>query len=421
MKRKLLLALVAALLPLVLAELSLRVSSRFYRAALLQSRAQSLDEGAARVLCVGDSNTFGVRVAAERSYPGQLEALLNAGAARRRYQVVNRGVPGKNTAQILADLEAEIAEVEPRVLLVLAGINNSWNVAAAQRGHEARWYDHLRLVKLARIALNDLRAGERAASGAAAEPEIAAIERADRERGRAERPAITRDDLVAIAELARGLGVVPVLQTYAGHHPHMEPFNAAAREAAAATGALLIDHDARFGHYIGEYGYGALFFEDSHPAEAGYELFARDVVRALSAAGLIEGVPPPPDGPPRFEKKDAVLALERDAAGRPAALLLEGEPGAGFQVYASPLREPELDLGSRKVPVGVHPWLDICRSFAPFRGTLDAGGRARVPLPEQVAALPAGEVLYAAFVTLDPRPTHERAVRSISAAVEVRR
>lgn len=414
--RRVLLVFLGLLLPLIVAELVLQASSRLYASALLATRQETIDRAARRILCLGDSNTFGVRVDAHDSYPGQLESMLRAVSPDERgWQVVNRGVPGQNTTQILNSLDEAMEEVDPEWVFVLAGLNNTWNQATKLADRD--WIDSFRVLRLMRLALNNLRAKDRSSA-----PEgMAKVER----RSATERPddaaltARTARDLTAIVERIRSSGRVAVLMTYAGQHPHSAPLDRAAREVAASTGALLVDHDRAFVGYVARYGYDAILFEDSHPAEAGYRLMARDIVAALIDAKMVNGTLPADRFEPTRFREQATLAVEYDEAGRPAWLRMRAEPDSKFQIYLSPLREPELDLGTRRVPVGQHPWLEFCKSHAGFRGVLDSKGEGRVELPREVREIGQGETLYAAFVTLDPRPQHADAVRSISPCVEV--
>ncbi len=424
-------------LPLCIAEIALQLSSRLYRGMMLATRAEAIDLSPAtrRVLCVGDSNTFGVRVAPQDSYPGQLGAMWkecarhssDSGGAEavNTWQVLNRGIPGQNTAQIRASLPELLEWSKPAVVIVLAGINNTWNQATALEDRSL--IERSRLVRLAKLAWNNWRAGGRdGATAGRGEAEVAAVARLAANDVLTEEQLVSRtvDDLVAIAAASRESGATPVFMTYPGRHPHARPLNDAARAAAARAGVTLVDHDAAFAGYVAKYGYASILFEDSHPAEAGYRLMARDIVSALSDAGIVAATLPPDRYEPKEFQKPATIEVEHDASGRPIALRLAAEPLATFQVYVSPVREPELDLGSRRVPVGVHPWLDFCRSHGPFHGALDAGGRARVELPAEVTKLAPGERLYAAFVTSDVRALHADPtsnVRSISSAVVIER
>lgn len=410
--KRLVLVVLGLVLGLVAAEGVWRVAALFRGG----SRAGAVGDAEIRLLCEGDSNTFGVRVAVSDSYPERVAKLIREGLApddARRVAVVNHGVPGRNTAQILGAIDDDVAESRPQLVLVLAGLNNSWNAAAPT------FFDRLRVVRLAKILLHDAAVGARGDANSI--PERAAVARLSGERSEAELEAQTRADLVAIAARVRAAGASPVLLTYPGHHPHMGPFNRAARAAAAESGALLVDLDKTFDAHIARYGFEALFFEDTHAAEPGYRLMARDIVTTLVDGGALPGVRRPTGEEEIVARAHLAIEVEHDAAGRAVALALTGEPNAGFQVFVSPVTEPELDLGTRKVPIGVHPWLEESRKTAAFRGALDAAGRARVELPAAVSDLPAESVLYAAFVTLDPRATNELAYRSISPRVEIRR
>lgn len=414
--KRLALVVGATLLPLLIAELLLQISSGFYRTTLLRSREATIDETAVRILCVGDSNTFGTRVDEKLAYPGQLERMLNECATDgARYQVLNRGIPGQNTTQIGNRLIDQLAEVEPKFVFALGGLNNTWNEAGTH--DEVSWYERSRLLKLMRIAWNDLTSTKRSEK----KNEIAEIERLD------EPSAVTTDelrqrtrrDLVTIVERARAAGATPVLMTYAGQHPHSIPMNEAARLAAQETGALLVDNDVRFREYVARYGYSALMFEDSHPAEAGYQLVARDALSDLIGALLVKAKLPADRYEPTQFKIDPVLEVVHDPEGKPVALRLSAEANLEFQIYLSPVLEPQYDLGTRKLPIGAHPWLKFCEEYQPFRGQLDASGRARVDLPDKVRKLERGSVLHATFVTLDPRKLHEFPVRSIAPAVTI--
>lgn len=103
-----------------------------------------------RVLCVGDSHTYGGGVRAEEAYPAQLQRFLDD-AAPRAYSVMNRGVPGFTTTQVLHRLPQWIADLDPTIIVVIAGANNVWNLAEVDGGWASRamaWALHLRTVRL---------------------------------------------------------------------------------------------------------------------------------------------------------------------------------------------------------------------------------------------------------------------------------
>jgi hypothetical protein len=75
-----------------------------------------------RVLCVGDSYTYGVGAPRGESYPDHLRRLLGDGWA-----VVNEGWPGSNSSMMAERLPAWLSEDRPDVVIVMAGMNNQHN------------------------------------------------------------------------------------------------------------------------------------------------------------------------------------------------------------------------------------------------------------------------------------------------------
>lgn len=69
------------------------------------------------VLALGDSLTFGTGAAPEAAYPAQLAALTG-------WQVVNAGVPGDTSAQVLERLPALLQQHAPALVLLGAGGND---------------------------------------------------------------------------------------------------------------------------------------------------------------------------------------------------------------------------------------------------------------------------------------------------------
>ena len=76
------------------------------------------------ILCEGDSFTYGI---GGRSFPQQLEQVLNERAGKRLFRAVNKGIPGLNTAMLADHLEAHYEQFRPQVAVVVIGENNSWN------------------------------------------------------------------------------------------------------------------------------------------------------------------------------------------------------------------------------------------------------------------------------------------------------
>ena len=76
-----------------------------------------------RIACVGDSWTFGMNVDQDRTYPSRLAADL--GASRARAEVLNFGVLGYSSFQGRRLLERRVLELNPDVVLIGFGMNDS--------------------------------------------------------------------------------------------------------------------------------------------------------------------------------------------------------------------------------------------------------------------------------------------------------
>ena len=77
---------------------------------------QALPAGSV-VLALGDSITFGTGAAPEAAYPAQLAELTG-------WKVINGGVPGDTSAQVLARTPALLAEHQPALVILSAGGND---------------------------------------------------------------------------------------------------------------------------------------------------------------------------------------------------------------------------------------------------------------------------------------------------------
>lgn len=78
-----------------------------------------------RILCLGDSCTFGV-AGDESPYPYQLQRLLNETEGETIYQTVNAGVEGHSAINALLRLPRLLA-FHPDVLIVYLGWNDMWS------------------------------------------------------------------------------------------------------------------------------------------------------------------------------------------------------------------------------------------------------------------------------------------------------
>jgi lysophospholipase L1-like esterase len=82
--------------------------------------------GTFRILCLGDSTTFGFGVPVDATYPSLLEEMLNGEgrASGVRYEVINGGVTGYSSAQCLLLYQHRARKLHPDLVLLNVGGND---------------------------------------------------------------------------------------------------------------------------------------------------------------------------------------------------------------------------------------------------------------------------------------------------------
>jgi len=88
----------------------------------LTSTHQDFSNGSAgeRIVCFGDSLTFGTGASSGKDYPSQLSKLVSR-------PVINAGVPGDTTARALQRLERDVLTYAPDIVLITLGGNDLKN------------------------------------------------------------------------------------------------------------------------------------------------------------------------------------------------------------------------------------------------------------------------------------------------------
>jgi acyl-CoA thioesterase I len=92
------------------------------------------------IVALGASNTYGEGVERHESYPAQLEALLRA--AGHNATILNAGIYGNKTGQMLARLDTDVPEGTRLVILQPSG-NDRKATAAERAGNIAEIQRHL--------------------------------------------------------------------------------------------------------------------------------------------------------------------------------------------------------------------------------------------------------------------------------------
>jgi lysophospholipase L1-like esterase len=105
------------------ADWTIENNSRGYRGPELKHPVE--ERGVYRVLCVGDSITYGFNVDQEAPYARRLERLLQ-GRSARPVEVINAGVPGWSWVQGRRFLEVEGMGLHPDVVVIGHGTNDQF-------------------------------------------------------------------------------------------------------------------------------------------------------------------------------------------------------------------------------------------------------------------------------------------------------
>jgi len=88
--------------------------------------------GVTRIVCLGESSTFGAFDRDEETYPYLLEARLN-GDAGRKYEVLNLGVSESNTEWLRNMLVPEILSLNPDIVTYYGGHNDIRDFVSSYR------------------------------------------------------------------------------------------------------------------------------------------------------------------------------------------------------------------------------------------------------------------------------------------------
>jgi len=305
-------SLVGLVVVLLLGEGGLRLAARFARDRATDWRPQA----SRRVLCVGDSHTYGFMVPPGESYPAYLQEFLDH-QAPGVYSVINLGIPGMNTTQVRNRLPMQVANYQPDVVVVWCGANNAWNHAEVDDGSSgmSAWLEPIvgrsRLYRFTRVWLHDLwlerdfqslqRDLRSAATGRIPEPPQVSVDDpwslsatftvrhwdgskdriSNREGERlpetvSEQQAV--QDFAAIAAYAARTHIKLVFVVYPTELPAFAFANRAARATAMQYGAGLVDSAVSLERVPPE---DRKWLPAVHPSGAIYREIARDVAAAI--------------------------------------------------------------------------------------------------------------------------------------------
>lgn len=270
--------------------------------------------GGFRIVCVGDSVTFGYRVPRVYlrrprespdwlPYPALIEKWLRAANPGRPIEVVPLATPGYSSHQGLAWLRRDIGWLDPDVVTVCFG----WNDIALRARSDAQsmrtdWLSVTarRIVTRSQALMHASRwlRAKRAPAG----PLPETVRRVSPERFVANE--------IEMARLVRSRGAAAVLigavyRDRVAHPPEgdwIDADRAALRDAARNAGIPYLEVKE-----LTEDGYpgnARLFEEHIHPNHRGHRVLAVALLGYLRDQGLLKGLAVPSIGPPRHDDAD---------------------------------------------------------------------------------------------------------------------
>lgn len=260
--------------------------------------------GVRRVLCLGDSCTFGIAVLECDTFARRLEKWLCSDPSQP-WQTINAGVPGYSAYQMLQTWQMWGPRLKPDVVILYAGVWNDYGPAvgagdrvlakrlAALRGGSA-------LDALSPHALMGFLAGSSAAPAA---PDDARVQQYrdlwSSEQKRPDGPRLELNDfastLVEILRSAADAGATPLVivppapKSTRDRFRDGDTYAAVIPEAAREAGALLVDAREYF-QQIEATEPVPLFADIVHPSFRGHGILARMVAETLQRS-RVPGVP----------------------------------------------------------------------------------------------------------------------------------
>jgi len=257
--------------------------------------------GNLRVLCLGDSNTYGLWLERNEAYPQQLEALWNESIETPKLEVLNLGFPGTNSSRLVRDLPRLLETFEPDIVILMVGVNDFWTLPFPLDGKQetrprksflqqhSLVYRLYYLIRRGRVAdeveilmdpAGSLEVGARhKARLGDQEFEMGFLRAAQGLQG--DQAALT-ENLHRLVEEARDSGTPLYLMTYPARQSFYGPANSLIAAAARDTGTPLIDLAETFAPICPTDECPDTLFPDGHPKSAGYRIVAEAIVKRLA-------------------------------------------------------------------------------------------------------------------------------------------
>jgi len=259
--------------------------------------------GNLRVLCLGDSNTYGLWLERKEAYPQQLEVLWNQRIAAPKLEVVNLGFPGTNSSRLVRDLPRLLETFDPDILILLVGVNDYWTLPIpldeaeptrpqgsflARHSLIYRLYYLIRRGHVADKVEIIMDPNGNLAEGARHKARVGDLEfdmgfvKAD--EGLWGDSAGLNENLHRLIEEARAAGTPLYLMTYASKKNFYTTASETLTDVALETGTPLIDLAAIFEPLCPNDDCPDVLFPDGHPNASGYRIVAEAIMKQLAGS-----------------------------------------------------------------------------------------------------------------------------------------
>lgn len=258
------------------------------------------DNGAAyRILCVGESTTWGVGASdpIKNGYPYQLQEMLNKRFERKRVQCLFDQTIGQNTSEILLKFPKYIKKYRPQLIILMVGINNWWNMDrsnivlfskknsfASLFIHAFVFFDQFRVWKLFKYISYSLgiykeRWNYWCPQGSAWEE----LKEKDREHGHRIFEELAMYDIDEMIKLSKLCGAKVIICTYPMGSDRLVNIHMA---LAKKHGLPVVNNFAVFGSLPDLFDY--LWQDYWHPNDRGYSLLAKNIYDCIVGNKIIE-------------------------------------------------------------------------------------------------------------------------------------
>ncbi|MFN0206217.1 MAG: SGNH/GDSL hydrolase family protein [Planctomycetota bacterium] len=362
----------------LLLELGLRLTGFVY---LQINRRSGVTAAPRAILCLGDSHTFGIWLKNAETYPAQLEQLLNQGETTKTWAVVNRGVPGMASGDVLARLEESISERKWDAVVVTVGVND--RLKGAERKENRAWYDSIQIVKLTKIIIEhsthktpaprklDPNAPvhpDEIAGTANKDKNTATISIVDRSGNAVAFDQLTTNeelnDLELKTQVARRLGEMVDIAAKAGTKLIFVSYlknastlglaNSVMKQVATDRKQTFVDTTENFAAAEKEYRFEDLYFPDLHPTSGGCVVISRTVFNALADEKLVTKpkITNITAALPKFAGEEAPFEIHGSLTSGDLSIRAKTDPGRLVHLFISNTEGPPAELLGHRIPIG---------------------------------------------------------------------